>query len=113
MNDEELGAKIDSLVEINQDIRQWLKVLAWDEASEAVERTLGDGPAEYELYEELDGETPISEVIENVSVPRRTVYSRLTDWQRVGIISKVERGKYEKIASLDSLGISPPAPGED
>lgn len=108
MNEEDVSAKLDALIDINHDIRQWLKIIAWDSASEAAKGALGERAAEHDLYESLDGDTPVSDVIENSPIPRRTVYNRLNDWQRVGIVSKVGRGKYEKIASLDSLGIDPP-----
>jgi len=107
MNGDNVSAKLDTLIDVNRDIRQWLKIMAWDSASEAARGALGERAAEYDLYESLDGETPISKIIENSSIPRRTVYDRLNDWQRVGIVSKVGRGKYRKIAPLDSLGVTP------
>lgn len=110
MNGEEISEKIDALIEVNRKTQQWVKVLAWDRANQAVSEALGDDPGEYRLYEQLDGETSISEIIEEVDVPRRTAYTRLNEWQRVGIVSKVARGRYDKIASLDSLGIEIPEP---
>lgn len=108
MSDTDLHAKLDTLIETNRDIRQWLRVMAWDEANRAVKESLGDNPAAYDLYDALDGETSISDIIEDVPIARRTAYTRLKEWQRVGIVSKVERGKYDKIASLDALGVEPP-----
>lgn len=112
MSEDELCSKLDELIELNKDIRQWLKILAWEETNEVVKGTL-DHNAEYHLYEKLDGETSIGSIIEEVPIPRRTVYSRLEEWQRVGIISKVNRGKYEKIGSLKSLDIDLPDLDED
>lgn len=108
MNEDEISAKLDTLVETNQDIRQWLRIMAWDKARTAVKEALGDDTADYHLYEALDGETSISEIIEDVAIARRTAFTRLKEWQRVGIVSKRERGKYDKIASLNALGISRP-----
>jgi hypothetical protein len=111
MNEDDVSAKIDTLIETNKDIRQWLRVMAWEDASAAVEGSLGDDPAAYELYDALDGETPIGDIIQDVPIARRTVFARVKEWQQVGIVSKVERGRYDKIASLDSLDIK--RPGDD
>lgn len=107
MNDEQLTAKIDTLIDINRESQQWLKILAWDSARDVVETSLDDA-AEYHLYEELDGGTSIGKVLEEVPVPQRTAYRRLDEWQQVGIVSKVGRGKYRKIAGLEDLGIELP-----
>lgn len=108
MSGNEVGAKLDALIEVNKEIKQWLIILARKEVKDAIEDSLGDRPEEYRLYESLDGETPISEIIEEVPIARRTAYDRLNEWQRVGIVSKVQRGKYDKIAPLGSFGIEPP-----
>jgi len=107
MDEEEICAKLDSLIEINRQSQQWLKILAWDSARDVIQTSLNE-PTEYHLYEKLDGETSIGKVIDSVPIPRRTVYNRLDEWQQVGIVSKTGRGKYEKIAPLKDLGIGLP-----
>jgi hypothetical protein len=113
MNEEEVSAKLDTLIETNRDIRQWLRIMAWEDVRTAVEGGLGDDPAAYELYDALDGETSIGDIIQDVPIARRTAFTRLKDWQRVGIVSKVDRGRYEKIASLDALGVTRPRDDSD
>ena len=112
MSEDVASAKLDELIDVNRETQQWLKILAWEQAGSVVEGTLEED-AEYHLYEKLDGETSIGNIIDEVSIPRRTVYNRLEEWQRVGIISKVSRGKYDKIASLESLDIEIPKLDED
>jgi hypothetical protein len=108
MNGDDVSAKLDTLIETNRDIRQWLRVMAWEDASAAVEGSLGDDPATYELYDALDGEASIGDIIQDVPIARRTAFARLNEWQQVGIVSKVERGRYDKIASLDALDVTRP-----
>lgn len=106
MNDE-LSAKLDALIEVNKQSQRWLKILAWDSAREIVETSLNEA-AEYHLYEELDGETPIGDVVDSVPIPRRSVYNRLDEWQQLGIVSKEGRGKYQNLAPLGDLGMELP-----
>lgn len=100
--------RLDTLIDVNREARQWLKLMALDQVGDSVEEAIGNDPANYHLYESLDGETPFSEVAGGIDLSKRTAYRRLDEWQRIGIVSRVERGKYEKIASLETLGIGPP-----
>jgi hypothetical protein len=107
MNQESVEEKLNTLIEINRQHLQWMKILALDQARDVVNESL-ESPAEYHLYENLDGESSIGDIVDEVPIPRRTVYTRLNDWQQVGIVSKVGRGKYEKLAPLADLGIDLP-----
>lgn len=105
MDMEEVCDRLDTLIEVNRGVQQWLKLLALDEAGDSVEQAIGEDPVDKELYEALDGETPLSELIEDIDIHKRTAYRRIDDWQKIGIVSRIDRGKYDKLASLETLGI--------
>lgn len=104
--------KLDTLIDVNRETQQWLKLLALDQVGDSVEQAIRDDPANYELYESLDGETPLSELTDGIDMSKRTAYRRLNEWQRIGIVSRVSRGEYDKIASPETLGIERPKDGE-
>lgn len=108
----EVCDRLDTLIDVNRETQQWLKLLALDQVGDSVEEAIGDDSANYQLYESLDGETPFSEVAGSIELSKRTAYRRLNEWQRIGIVSKVARGKYDKIASLETLGIGHPEDSE-
>lgn len=107
MNYDKVCDRLDTLIDVNRETQQWLKLMALDQVGDSVEEAIGEDPANYKLYESLDGETPFGEVAGSIDLSKRTAYRRLNEWQRIGIVSRVERGKYDKIASLETLGIGP------
>lgn len=105
MDESDICARLDALIEVNRAIQQWLKVMALEQVGDTVRMAIGDDAANHDLYSSLDGETPVSDVVEDIGMSRRTAYRRLNDWQRIGIVSRVGRGTYDKLVPLESLGI--------
>jgi hypothetical protein len=112
MRSDDICDKLDTLIDVNRETQQWLKLLALDQVGDSVEQVIGDNPANYELYESLDGETPLSELTDGIDMSKRTAYRRLNDWQRIGVVTRVSRGEYDKIASPETLGIESPRDSE-
>lgn len=112
MNGPDVSDKLNTLIEINREAMQWLKVMALDRVGESVASAIGEDRANHELYEALDGDTPLSEIVEGIDISKRTAYRRIDEWQKIGIVSRVDRGRYDKLASLDSLDIDRPGDTE-
>lgn len=63
---------------------------------------------EYHVFERLDGDSSLSELSDGLPPSRRTVGRRLNNWQQLGIVVQTDGGQYDKIASLDMLGMDLP-----
>lgn len=100
---------LSELIEITKQNERWLKILAREHVEEAVKTTLSD-KWEYKVYEESDGEKSTYDLaaFEEVPVSDSTVGRRLQKWRQVGIVEQTPSGRYEKIVSLDHLGIEIP-----
>jgi len=104
MSETETAELLEELVEITRQNQRWLRILAREGVQEAVSSALTE-PWEYELFERLDGNMPNSELAEDLPTSSSTVGRRLNTWQQIGIVEQTSSGQYNKIASLELLGV--------
>ncbi len=96
---------LQTLVDIQRQNQAWLKFLAMDKVRDFI-ADLEDW--EKLLYESLNGERTTRELARKVSKARLTILRRLDRWKKLGLVTQGSQGKYDKLISLDLLGIDEP-----
>lgn len=104
--------KFEEFLELMKENNQLLRFLALSEFRPSVPEYF-DEEWEMTLYEMLDGEKTTREIAKNLSKSRLTVLKRLNRWRDQGIVRQVKQGKYDKLASLETLGYEVPEVKED
>jgi hypothetical protein len=114
MSGESTEELLQELVEVSKQNQRWLRLLALDQAKETVSTALSE-PWEYHVYEDLDGQSSLGDLAEGLDPSDSTVGRRLKRWKQLGIVEQTSSGQYDKIVSLDLLGINVPEldEGED
>lgn len=101
---DEIVEELSEIKESIKDVRNWLRLMNQQTAKSVLEDALTKD-WERRLYESLDGETPTRKLVEEVPVSRVTIMKRLKDWRELGVVSQGKHGRYDKIISLETLGI--------
>lgn len=112
MTDLTVEELLQELLKEARESRRWMKFLAWEDAKGAIEDTL-DKPWQYHLYEQLDGTTSIRDLADGLPRGKDAASYHLNRWQRIGIVSQNTDGKYDKLISLETMGIELPEIGEE
>jgi hypothetical protein len=107
MTEERMLDRMDEIIRVLRLNQSWLKILAVDSLKSNIE-DLFDEEWEYHLYERLDGDTKIDDLVEGLPTSSSTAGRRLQTWRNLGMARQNEDGKYEKLSTLDTLGIEIP-----
>jgi len=112
MSEDSMEELLEELVEVSKQNQRWLRLLALDQAKETVSTALSDA-WEYHLYEDLDGQSSFGDLAEGFDASDSTVGRRLKRWKQLGIVEQTGSGQYDKIVSLDLLGVDIPEIDEE
>lgn len=107
MTDRNVAEVLEELLEVQRQNQRWLKILAWEKMQNAVIDGLNQN-WEYHLYEMLDGEHSTRDLAEELPRGSSTITRRLDRWSSIGIVEQTPSGKYDKVVSLETLGIDLP-----
>jgi Fic family protein len=105
--------KIDKIIELLQEILKWTKIEGKKKVRTVIDSELDDDTKKL-IYHLSDGKSS-SEIVKFVDVTGRTVRRYWKKWAKKGImgIHPDYKRRYQKLFSLEEVGIEPPEVEED